>query len=817
MILIYGIVLFRDILLTWAMLQQPYKSKTLLVPPPQNKNDWVHSVIFEPQPRMLLTCSTYKITSFLDFQPFFQGFQTVDAYIKNLMLDITNPAYFRRLVAPFHNTPFIFGNNNSDVIKFLKSPGCADCPYACQSKLKFDQFNIEIQYIYKVFHAIYQKCLITIGHIDYHPSQQYVQNKTRVKRNDLYAMHGHYHSPTRELSPSDNKFLDTFLRALYKLNPTLHKNISRMKRTGIFTWLLGWGIFANARSISKIKDNIDILQKQKQLQDKQIKQLAKYLNLTMHQVDRQNEMLYEMDTKLLILNKTLQHLMWTVDAIRYENSVLHYFQARIYRVYTSLYALHGDVDSLFEYMRILATQELNPTIIPPDVLKTILHRIEDDIKSNAGLKLCEDPNTNIWSYYGTIKLTPIVLQDYLMLILTVPLKDQTLHMNLYKVHNLPMLHPTLQMHVQYEIEGPYLATLMDSMFITLPTAMDVRLCLMTKGHLCMFDQALYPVDNTNWCIYALFINDINKIRRNCILKPLNRTTNLAYSLDGYLWAISALASEKLQIRCVMEMHVVTIHPPLQIVDIGNGCEAYSTSIYIPAKSELTATMQSLTRSQFLLDYNFQYTNVSNFVVWYKTNFATLNKEEITSLKAKIMKLPTMPMDIFDKTLETINEKYPFTLSPKLILALLILTGVCFVVFGILFIWHKRKTTLATSTVGHLHTLIPSLKEQKPSLNSLLPILLEFVHPTNAKTTNLDTTNAVSRNSSSTCDEQSLLAMVPRRHCTKSNKPKMALPSTKTPTKMEPISLELFNRSATDLNEKGEIELKKYQKYLFNRE
>ena len=124
---------------------------------------------------------------------------------------------------------------------------------------------------------------------------------------------------------------------------------------------------------------------------------------------------------------------------------------------------------------------MNPTIIPPDVIKTILHRIENDIKSNARLKLCEDPNTNIWSYYGTIKLTPIVLQDYLMLILTIPLIDQTLHMNLYKVHNLPMLHPTLQMHVQYEIEGPYLATLMDSMFITLPTAMDVRLCLMTKG------------------------------------------------------------------------------------------------------------------------------------------------------------------------------------------------------------------------------------------------------------------------------------------------------------------------------------------------
>ena len=128
---------------------------------------------------------------------------------------------------------------------------------------------------------------------------------------------------------------------------------------------------------------------------------------------------------------------------------------------------------------------------------------------------------------------------------------------------------------------------------------------------------------------------------------------------------------------------------------------------------------------------------------------------------------------------------------------------------------KEKTTLATSTIGHLHKLIPSLKEKKPSLNSLLPILSEFVHPTNTKNTNIDTTNAVSQKSSSTHNDQSLPAMVPRHHHTKSNKLKMALPSTKPQT--EPISLELFNRAVADLNEKGEIELKRYRKYLFNRD
>ena len=261
------------------------------------------------------------------------------------------------------------------------------------------------------------------------------------------------------------------------------------------------------KAFSKIKDNLHTLQKQNQLQDKQIKHLAKYLNLTMHQVSRHGEMLYKMDTKMFIMNKTIQDIMWSIDFLQYESDILNYFQARIHRVHSSLYALRGDVDSLYEYMRALASQELNTMIIPPDILKKILHKIMNDIKSNATLRLCEDPETNIWSYYRTVNLTPIVLQDYLMLVLTGPCVDQSLQMNLYKVHNLPMLHPILNVHAQYELEGTYLTTLMEGMFISLPTALDVKLCLVTNGHLCMFDQALYPVECINWCIFALFIND----------------------------------------------------------------------------------------------------------------------------------------------------------------------------------------------------------------------------------------------------------------------------------------------------------------------
>ena len=221
------------------------------------------------------------------------------------MTDNDDPTYFQRLITPFSDVQVTTLSNDTHIMKFLSSPACNFCLFACQAKMKFEQYQLEIQYIYKVFHAIYKKFLTTVDHVDYHLSQHHNASATRVKRSEMYNLYGCYQTQTRELTPSEENFLDVFMKALYTINPSLHKNLSRMKRVGIFTWILGWGVFSNARSISEIKNNLHILQKQNQLQDKQIKQLASYLNLTMHQVNRHSEMLYEMDTKMFIINSTL--------------------------------------------------------------------------------------------------------------------------------------------------------------------------------------------------------------------------------------------------------------------------------------------------------------------------------------------------------------------------------------------------------------------------------------------------------------------------------------------------------------------------------
>ena len=115
--------------------------------PPQNKKKWVHPVIFEPQPKIQLTQLLYKVTSFLNFQPFLKGFKSVYQYLEDLMKDLNNPGYLQRLiylVKTFWITSLL---NESTIQEFFNSVTCQNNTYGCKSKLKFEQYKLEIQYI----------------------------------------------------------------------------------------------------------------------------------------------------------------------------------------------------------------------------------------------------------------------------------------------------------------------------------------------------------------------------------------------------------------------------------------------------------------------------------------------------------------------------------------------------------------------------------------------------------------------------------------------------------------------------------------------
>ena len=48
----------------------------------EHQSKFVESVIFEPQPRIMLSHSTYKVTSFIDFMPYTEAFKKFETFFR---------------------------------------------------------------------------------------------------------------------------------------------------------------------------------------------------------------------------------------------------------------------------------------------------------------------------------------------------------------------------------------------------------------------------------------------------------------------------------------------------------------------------------------------------------------------------------------------------------------------------------------------------------------------------------------------------------------------------------------------------------------
>ena len=132
----------------------------------------------------------------------------------------------------------------------------------------------------------------------------------------------------------------------------------------------------------------------------------------------------------------------------------------------------------------------------------------------------------------------------------------------------------------YIIEVHYLAVSKYGLYATLLIEHCIQIYLAAKGHLCMMNHAFYPVECLEWCVSALFISNKEYVNKYQIVNSKHRHANLAVRLDGWLWAVNSLATERFKIQCLMETHIQWIIPPLTIISIDNGCERYSSYICI---------------------------------------------------------------------------------------------------------------------------------------------------------------------------------------------------------------------------------------------
>ena len=137
--------------------------------------------------------------------------------------------------------------------------------------------------------------------------------------------------------------------------------------------------------------------------------------------------------------------------------------------------------------------------------------------------------------------------------------------------------------------------------------------------------------------------------------------NRAISLGGYLWAVSSIKQEQLQVRCLEETHVIEIQPPLQIVYLGNGCEGYSPSMFLPAKNEMTTHAQIESHKEYFLQFNYVYTPDRYIGLWWQFRTRLMSDKDAKAFITQVAPLGTMDYSLLHKRPPMIDTNYGFSL------------------------------------------------------------------------------------------------------------------------------------------------------------
>ena len=105
------------------------------------------------------------------------------------------------------------------------------------------------------------------------------------------------------------------------------------------------------------------------------------------------------------------------------------------------------------------------------------------MSTHSTLELPEDPSENIWVYYSIRIVIPIDVDDFWIIILSKPMINKSLMMDLYRVHNLSALHLILGVRFTYVVEEEHLAISAANIYAAISTSHNIRICIATQGQI----------------------------------------------------------------------------------------------------------------------------------------------------------------------------------------------------------------------------------------------------------------------------------------------------------------------------------------------
>ena len=358
----------------------------------EHESKYIESVIYEPQPKVVLSRSTYKITSFIEFAPYIDSFKRFERFLNRFTKELDSPDFVGPLYNVNRTKSESWNGPKSDYFRVQ----CRKNAYRCRLVKQFKLLRSQVKKIKILFREIYTRFIRAIDSMDNHPTSNRrkgskgtrLKRETKIIRDPLYQQ-------ISQLDSDDEIMLRNGRIILEQRLAGTIPSLVRRKRFIVASAILGWRIHKNKQEIDRIKGHLHTLYEQNTLQQDQIFELAHILNTTYGYVAENRLSIYELNTHLIRVNKTLMGVLSEIKFIKFSIAIITDVRSTVSRLMLGLITLRQNVDGVYEFIRVLATYRVNSVMISPYSLRHLLDQVKEDMKRNPRLRLPEDPEENI--------------------------------------------------------------------------------------------------------------------------------------------------------------------------------------------------------------------------------------------------------------------------------------------------------------------------------------------------------------------------------------------------------------------------------------
>ena len=150
--------------------------------------------------------------------------------------------------------------------------------------------------------------------------------------------------------------------------------------------------------------------------------------------------------------------------------------------------------------------------------------------------------------------------------------------------------------------------------------------------------------------------------------------------------------------------------------MGNGCEAYSNNLYIPAKSELTSRDDTVVHHNYFQQFNEKYQNLTKYSLIEDLGIEKLTDKEIENLPHRLAALPTLRFNELKRRL--VEIKKPLHIHSNTVAILLLIGRIMLTPCLAYILWRIYKVCSKLRGIKPVVQMFNDKKFEAPNINRL---------------------------------------------------------------------------------------------------